>query len=87
MTDLDRDIARGKRAELLLQDETLNEALAKMRTDVLEIWENTPSHDAHARERLWLTYKIIGTFRGILNGYLNDATMAKKTLEHQMTGR
>lgn len=77
MTDhLDRDIARGKQAEILLKSELLNEAFETLRAEYLKAWESTGARDTDARERLWQAFQIVGKVKTHLHQAVDSGKLA-----------
>lgn len=86
MTDqLQADITRGHRAEVLLQDSMLAEAFEKLRADYLSAWEATKYNDTDGRERLWQAVQIVGKVKTHLQSVVNDGKLAKAEVDHLRT--
>lgn len=87
MTDkLEQDIARAKRAELLLADETLTEAFSGLEDAFIAEWKVSPVRDTVARERLWQAVNIVGLVRTQLANYVGNGKVAQAELD-QLAGR
>jgi len=76
VADLDKDIARGKRAEILLQDELLTEAFDTLRAEYIKAWETTGATHTDARERLWQALQIIGKVKTHLHSAVSNGKLA-----------
>lgn len=81
MTDLDRDIARGKQAEILLNNELLNEALETMRNEIFRAWQIAEPGDVAARERCWHAFKAAENFKSQLQRVLDGGKLAMAELK------
>ena len=82
MTDkTEQDIARGKRAEQLLNDDLLKEAFAQLRAEYIKGWEETGARDTDARERLWQALQIIGKVHTHLTSVLSNGKLAMHELQ------
>ena len=60
---LEQRIARGNRAQRLLDDEMLAEAFAKLEHEYVAQWRNTEFRDQDARERLWWAARVVAKVR------------------------
>ena len=82
MTDqLAQDIARGHRADLLLQDELLTGAFDGLRAEYLKAWEATKYNETNDRERLWQAVQIVGKVKTHLQSAVNDGKLAKAEID------
>lgn len=72
---------RGQRAQMLLQDELLAEALSAIESEVIAQWEQCPARDAEGKEALWQLYKTAKKFRHILAGYVETGKLATEQLK------
>ena len=78
MTDqTQRDIARGKQAEILLQNELLNEAFAKLEAEYFRLWQSSKPLDKDVRENLWHAYKVVGDVKTHLHRLIDTGTLAQ----------
>lgn len=66
-------IDRGRRAEHLLTDETLKEALEFLATAAQDEWRNTRSADYDAREEAYRQVAAIDALKGQLTRWLQEA--------------
>lgn len=82
MTDrIETDIARAKRAALLIDDDLLKEAFATLEADYTKYWKATDARDTDARERIWLAMQVIGKVQAHLNTVLMNGQIAHDDLE------
>ena len=84
MTDkLEYEIRRGERAEALLQDELLNDALETIKQGYMERWLDSPERDVEGRERLRLMVKTVDRLKSELQCVLDTGKLAKQTLRQR----
>lgn len=63
-------IDRGQRAQMLLDDSVLNEALDAIEREVVDQWADCPARDKEGKEALWQLLKTSKKFRALLLGYV-----------------
>lgn len=78
---IETDIARAKRAALLIDDELLKEAFSTLEAAYVEGWKSTKAIDTDTRERVWIALQVLGAVRQHLNTVLNDGVIAQSDLE------
>lgn len=71
---------RGQRAQELLDNEVLTEALDAIEAEVIAQWENCPARDSAGKEALWQLFKTSKKFRGLLVGYVQTGKLASDNL-------
>lgn len=69
---------RAARARQLLDDPLLQEAIASIKTEAMQAWENTAARDTEAREIAWLTVKVANRITAALEGMVDDGKIAAK---------
>ncbi len=74
--DNEAKVARGRRAEQLLNDELLKGAFADIRAEYIKGWEDSAARDADGRERLWLALQIVGKVQTHLKMIASDGKIA-----------
>lgn len=72
---------RGQRAQLLLDDDLLREALDAIESEVVRQWENCPARDTEGKEALWKLMKTSKKFRGLLIGYVQTGRLAADNMK------
>jgi hypothetical protein len=72
---------RGQRAQRLLDDELLREALDAIESEVVRQWENCPARDSEGKEALWQLMKTSKKFRGLLTGYVQTGRLAADNIK------
>lgn len=80
------DIARGRRAEQLLNDEMLKGAFATIKAEYLKGWESSGPRDTEGRERLWQAFQIIGKVETHLKDIMNNGKIAQHELARLTRG-
>jgi ABC-type metal ion transport system substrate-binding protein len=75
------EVLRAHKAQALLDDELLNEALDAIDAAVIEQWEACPARDAEGKEALWQLKKTASKFRNILRGYIENGKLATEQLK------
>ena len=82
MTDAEK-LTRAEGAKRLLTDPLLLEALSMMEKEVVDQWELCPARDKDAREFMWMYYKNVRKFRGILQGIIESGKLAAHDLREE----
>ena len=82
---LQADIARGNRADLLLKDDLLSGAFDKLEAEYLAAWKATKYNDTDGRERLWQSIQIVGKVRTHLQSAVTDGKLAQAEVDHLRT--
>lgn len=77
---------KGWKAQQLLDDEILNEALDGIEAAVIDQWEACPSRDAEGKELLWQLYRTSKKFRAVLAGYVESGKLATALIEQEKKG-
>lgn len=78
---------RGQRAQMLVDDELLAEALTAIETEVVAQWEACPARDSEGKEALWQLMKTSKKFRAILMGYVQTGKLATENMRKHEQGR
>jgi len=77
---LQTSITRGARAEALLKNELLQEALVTLERDYIEAWKTSSARDTDGRERLWQAVNIVGKVRDHIVKVVNDGKLSQRQL-------
>lgn len=72
---------RASKAQELLGNELLNEALEAIEREILDQWVECPARDKEGKEALWQLIKTSRKFREILLGYINTGKLAANNLK------
>lgn len=73
------EIERGEHAKRLLHDPLLQESLALIEENILDLWRETP--DSKARNELWFTYKGLERFTNHLRTAISNGDFEKQIKE------
>ena len=68
--------ARAARAQQLMDDPLLVEALANIRGQAIKAWESTSIDNAQAREFAWLTVKVVNRIEAELQSIIDSGAIA-----------
>lgn len=68
-------IKRAGRAQQLLEEPMIKEALETIERDIIAQWEACPARDTEGREQLWKYYKTALKFKGILQGAIESGKL------------
>tara|TARA_R100000995_G_scaffold48357_1_gene23152 strand:+ start:6460 stop:6720 length:261 start_codon:yes stop_codon:yes gene_type:complete len=74
---------RGARAQAILKDPLVVEALETLEQQYIDAWKTSPNRDEEGRERIYLLMKSLEVFKGHLisvveTGKLADRELSKK---------
>jgi hypothetical protein len=89
MTDelaLNKAAERGARAQRLLEDDLLAEALDTLDRDYTRAWRATAARDTDARERLWQAVQVVAKVRDHLVHIVNGGKLAQRQM-NDLAGR
>ena len=68
---------RERRAQLLIDDELLNEAFGVLKEDLMNRWSNSGSTDLEARESIWLAMRLLDKIHGHITSIVETGHMNK----------
>jgi hypothetical protein len=74
------EIRRGERAQALLHDPLVAEALAALERAAIEEWRATAPHDVETRERAWLMLQLAQRFRAHFENLVASGSLARGRL-------
>jgi uncharacterized protein YcaQ len=77
----DDPIRRGRKAQQILEDETLNTAIAKLEGDQLWAFRSSKPEESAKRETAWCMLQAIDGLRQELIKIMDNGKIAQKTLE------
>lgn len=78
---LNKDVTDGKRADLLLRDDTLRNAFFELEQSYIAKWRSTEVHAEKDREKLWLAVQVVGKVRDHLAKLVNNGKLAQRDLD------
>ena len=73
-------IAKGKRAEELLEEPLIVEAFEEIERAYIDGWKSSKARDAEGREQLFLAINILNNVREHLKAAIRDGKLEKATL-------
>ena len=80
MTD-DELVRKGRRAQQLLEDETLAAALAKLENDQVWLFKSTRAEETAKREQCWSMLKAIENLKLELTKVIDNGKVAQRAIE------
>lgn len=78
---LKQESERGWKAQELLDNDVLKQALDAIEAEVVAQWGACPARDKEGKEALWQLYKTSQKFRSLLLGYVQTGKMATDNLQ------
>ncbi len=80
MTD-EEAVRKGRKAQQLLEDETLSAALAKLENDQIWVFKSTRAEESAKREQCWSMLKAIENLRLELTKVIDNGKVAQRAIE------
>lgn len=80
MTNEDQ-IRKGRKAQQILEDETLNTAIAKLENDQLWLFRSSKPEETAKRETAWCMLQAIDGLRQELIKIMDNGKIAQKSVE------
>jgi len=80
MTD-DELVRKGRRAQQLLEDETLAAALAKLENDQVWLFKSTRAEETAKREQCWSMLKATENLKVELTKVIDNGKVAQRAIE------
>lgn len=77
------ELERASKARAVMDSPIVKEALEMIERETLAVWEQTPSRDTDARERLWMFYVITKKFRNTFQQAMETGRMAELQLQQK----
>ena len=77
----EEEVRKGKRAQQILEDETLVAALAKLENDQLWMFRSTRSDETAKREQCWSMLKAIENLKTELTKMIDNGKVAQRAIE------
>ena len=82
MTNEDQ-ISKGRKAKQLLEDETLNNAIAKLESDQLWAFRSSKPEESVKRETAWCMLQAIDGLRQELIKIMDNGKVAQRQIERE----
>jgi len=80
MTD-DELVMKGRKAQQLMEDETLGSALAKLENDQIWVFKSTRADETAKREQCWSMLKAIDNLKIELTKVIDNGKVAQRAIE------
>jgi len=80
MTD-DELVMKGRKAQQLMEDETLGSALAKLENDQIWVFKSTRADETAKREQCWSMLKAIDNLKIELIKVIDNGKVAQRAIE------
>lgn len=80
---LDEQLARGIRAERILNDELFAQAFKDVEQAILDKWRECPIRDTEGQHELKLMHKLLQEVKAVLETTIADGQLAGKELERK----
>ena len=80
MTD-DELVMKGRKAQQLMEDETLGSALAKLENDQIWVFKSTRADETAKREQCWSMLKAIDNLKTELIKVIDNGKVAQRAIE------
>lgn len=80
MTD-DELVRKGRKAQQLLEDETLAAALTKLENDQLWLFKSTRADEVAKREQCWSMLRAIENLKTELTKVIDNGKVAQRAIE------
>jgi signal transduction protein with GAF and PtsI domain len=74
-------VRKGRKAQQLLEDETLAAALAKLENDQVWVFKSTRAEEVGKREQCWSMLKAIESLRLELTKVIDNGKVAQRAIE------
>ena len=79
--DLTKQISQGTKAQLILDEPLMKEAISYLKTRYKEEIFNTSYKDHEQRQVLWMAYNMVEKIKGHLESVMNEGKLASKELD------
>jgi signal transduction protein with GAF and PtsI domain len=77
----DEVVRKGRKAQQLIEDETLSAALAKLENDQVWVFKSTRAEETAKREQCWSMLKAIENLRLELTKVIDNGKVAQRAIE------
>ena len=77
----DEAVRKGRKAQQLLEDETLAAALAKLENDQVWVFKSTRAEETAKREQCWSMLRAIENLRLELTKVIDNGKVAQRAIE------
>jgi signal transduction protein with GAF and PtsI domain len=77
----DEAVRKGRKAQQLIEDETLSAALAKLENDQVWVFKSTRAEETAKREQCWSMLRAIENLRLELTKVIDNGKVAQRAIE------
>lgn len=81
MSNEEEEVRKGKKAQQILEDETLVAALMKLENDQLWVFKSTRADETAKREQCWAMLRAIENLRTELTKVIDNGKVAQRAIE------
>ena len=81
MSTNEDQVRKGRKAQQMLEDETLNTAIAKLENDQLWIFRSSKPEESAKRETAWCMLQAIDGLRQELIKVMDNGKIAQKSID------
>lgn len=81
--DLEQNLARGVRANEVLENEIYIEAFELIKQEIYTTWQQSPARDAEARETLYLMLKLMDKLKATMQSVMETGKLASLEMDYQ----
>lgn len=81
MTTNEDQVRKGRKAQQILEDDTLNTAIAKLENDQLWIFRSSKPEESAKRETAWCMLQAIDGLRQELIKVMDNGKIAQKSID------
>ena len=81
MSTNEDQVRKGRKAQQILEDETLNTAIAKLENDQLWLFRSSKPEESAKRETAWCMLQAIDGLRQELIKVMDNGKIAQKSIE------
>ena len=83
---LESDVGRGQQAQLLLENDLIQEFFKELEEEIKTGILTTASHEVERREEYYRIYRVLGRFKGLFENTINTGRVQANMLDRLMSG-
>lgn len=76
-------LARGRAAEALLKNDTLNAVFSELEVALWQKFRSSKPNDSEARDKVWLSFNLLDEVSKRLHTYVTEAEMQRRAEEQR----
>jgi hypothetical protein len=77
---LEEEVIRAKKAEMIMKEPLVQEALSTIRAMYFDAWRSSGSSDTAEREKFHAMFQVVDEFEGHLSDVMKSGQMAEREL-------